>query len=81
MNSRSAWASAVKRRLERAGFEVSLSDPALAVERKRVGRRRDAKLISQSIASPGQVQRKNSFFAGRAKRFRIVDYGGLDDGK
>ena len=81
MNSRTAWASKVKRRLQRAGFEVRLSDPTLAAERKRAGRVRDAELLSQGNASPGQVQRRNSFFGGRAKRFRIVDYGGLNDGK
>jgi hypothetical protein len=81
MNSRNAWASGVKRRLEQAGFEVRLANPTLAVERKRVSRRRDAGLISRGIASSQQLQRKNSLFAGRAKRFRIVDYGGLDEGK
>jgi hypothetical protein len=67
--------------LQRAGFEVRLSDPALAAERKRAGRVRDSELLSQGKASPGQVQRKNSFFGGRAKRFRIVNYGGLNDGR
>jgi hypothetical protein len=31
----------MKGRLERAGFKVSLPDPALALERKKAGRRRD----------------------------------------
>jgi hypothetical protein len=81
MSSLNAWASGVKRRLERVGFEVRLSNPTLAARRKRAVRRRDVELISQGIASPKQIQRKNSFFGGRAKRFRIVDYGGLDDRK
>lgn len=61
----------VKRRLQRAGFQVCLPDPTLAAERKRAERLRDAELLSQGNASPGQVQRKNSFFDGRAKRFQI----------
>lgn len=81
MNSGNAWASAVKRRLQRAGFKVRLSNPTLSAERKRAGRRRDAGLIAKGIASSRQVQRRNSFFAGLSKRFRIVDYGGLDEGK
>lgn len=81
MKSRNAWAAAVRRRLEQAGFKVSMADPALAPARKRASRRRDDELISRNLANSQQVQRKNSFFAGRAKRFRIVDYGGLDEGK
>ena len=81
MNSRNVWASGVKRRLEQAGFKVRLSNPALAGERKRAGRLRDVRLLAQGKTSPDELQRSNSLFGGRAKRFRIVDYGGLNDSK
>jgi hypothetical protein len=79
MKSRDAWARRVKRRLERAGFNVSLPDPALATERKKAGRRRDLQLLAQGKARPAQLQRANSLFGGRAKCFQIVDYGGLNE--
>jgi hypothetical protein len=79
MNSRDAWAREVKRRLERAGYTVSIPDPALAMKKKRAGRLRDLGLLARGKASPEEIQNKNSLFRGRAKRFRIVDYGGLDD--
>jgi len=79
MKSCDAWPRRVKLRLERAGFKVSLPDPALAVERKKAGRLRDLQLLAQGKASPEQLQSKNSLFGGRAKRFQIVDYGGLNE--
>ena len=79
MKSRDAWARRVKRRLERAGFKVSLPDPALALERKRAGRRLDLQLLARGKASRDRLQRTNSLFGGRAKRFQIVDYGGLNE--
>ncbi len=79
MKSCDPWARQVKRRLEQAGFKVSLPDPALAAERKKAGRRRDLQLLAQGKASPERLQRSNSIFGGRAKRFQIVDYGGLND--
>jgi hypothetical protein len=79
MKSRDAWARRVKRRLERAGFKVSLPDPTLAMQRKKAGRLRDLQLLAQGKASPEQLQSTNSLLGGRAKRFQIVDYGGLND--
>jgi hypothetical protein len=79
MKSRDAWARRVKQRLERAGFKVSLPDPALAVGRKKAGRRRDLQLLARGKATPEQLQCVNSLFGGRAKSFRIVDYGGLNE--
>jgi hypothetical protein len=79
MKSRDAWARRVKRRLERAGFKVSLPDPALAVGRKRAGRLRDLQLLARGQATPEELQSANSLFGGRAKRFQIVDYGGLNE--
>ena len=79
MKSRDAWARRVKRQLERAGFKVSLPDPDLAMERKKAGRLRDLQSLAQGKASPEQLQTKNSVFGGRAKRFQIVDYGGLNE--
>jgi hypothetical protein len=79
MKSPDAWARRVKRRLERAGFKVSLPDPALATERKKAGRRRDLQLLAQGKARPEQLQHANSVFGGGAKRFQIVDYGGLNE--
>jgi hypothetical protein len=67
----------MKGRLERAGFKVSLLDPALALERKKAGRCRDLRLFARCKASRDQLQRTNSLFGGCAKRFQIVDYGGL----
>lgn len=81
MNSLNVWASGLKRRLERAGFKVRLSNPALAGDRKRAGRLRDVRLMAQGKLSPDEIQCSNSVFGGRAKRFRIVDYGGLNDRK
>jgi hypothetical protein len=69
----------MKGRLERAGFKVSLPDPALALERKKAGRHRDLQLLARGKASRDQLQRTNSLFGGRAKRIQIVDYGGLND--
>jgi hypothetical protein len=74
-----AWARRMKRRLERAGFKVSLPDPALALERKKAGRHRDRQLLARGKISANQLQRTNSLFGGQAKRFQIVDYGGLDE--
>ena len=79
MKVRNAWARRVKRRLERAGFKVSLPDPALALERKKAGRLRDLELLAQGKASPAQLQSANSIFGGRAKRFQILDYGDLNE--
>jgi hypothetical protein len=79
MKSRDPWVRRMKGRLERAGFKVSLPDPALALERKKAGRRRDLQLSAQGEVSRDQLQRTNSLFGGRAKRFQIVDYGGLND--
>jgi hypothetical protein len=69
----------MKGRLERAGFKVSLPDPAIALNRKKAGRRRDLQLLARGKASRDQLQRTNSVFGGRAKRFQIVDYGGLNE--
>ena len=52
MKSRDPWVRRMKGRLERAGFKVSLPDPALALERKKAGRRRDLQLLAQ-----GEVKR------------------------
>jgi len=79
MKSRDAWARRVKRRLERAGFKVSLPDPALALDRKKAGRLSDHQLLAQGKASPAQLQSANSIYGGRARGFQILDYGGLDD--
>ena len=79
MKSRDAWAPRVQRRLEQAGFKVSLPDPALAMERKKAGRRRDLQLLAQGKARPDQLQRANSVFGDHAKCFQIVDYGGLNE--
>ena len=69
----------MKGQLERAGFKDSLPDPALALERKKDGRRRDLQLLAQGKTTRDQLQRTNSLFGRRAKRFRIVDYGGLNE--
>jgi hypothetical protein len=79
MKSCDAWARRVKRRLERAGFKVSLPDPALAVGRKKAERLRDLQLLAQGKVSPEQLQNANSLLGGRARRFQIVDYGGLSE--
>ena len=79
MKSRDAWARRMKARLERAGFKVSLPDPALALERKKAGRRQDLQLLARGKASRDQLQRTNSLFGGRARRFQIIDYGGLNE--
>lgn len=79
MESPDVWARRVKRRLERAGFRVTLLDPRLSLQRKKAGRRRDLNLLARGIATPDQLQRRNSLFGGRAKRFRILDYGGLNE--
>ena len=80
MRSRDGWANRVKRRLEEAGYKVRLLDPAFALERKMAGRLRDSELLALG-RSPKRIQRMNSLFGSRAKRFRIVDFGGLNDGK
>jgi hypothetical protein len=79
MKSRDAWSRRVKRRLERAGFKVTLPDPTQAMERKKAGRIRDLQLLAEGKASPEQLQRKNSLFGSRSRQFQIVDYGGLNE--
>jgi hypothetical protein len=79
MKSSDAWARRMKRRLERAGFKVSLPDPGRAIERKKAGRRRDQQLLARGKAHADQLQRTNSLFGGHARRFQILDYGGLDE--
>jgi len=79
MKSRDPWVRRVRGRLQRAGFKVSLPDPALALERKKADRHRDLQLLARGEASRDQLQRTNSLFGGRAKRFQIVDYGGLNE--
>ena len=79
MKSRDAWARRMKGRLERAGFKVSSADPALALERKKAARRQDLQILARGKVSRDQLQRANSLFGGRAKRFQIVDYGGLNE--
>ena len=69
----------MKDRLERAGFKVSSADPALALERKKAARRQDLQILAGGEVSRNQLQRANSLFVGQAKRFQIVDYGGLDE--
>lgn len=73
-----AWARRVKRRLERAGFKVTLVDPALAMRRKHAARRRDQRLLAEGKATADQLQTRNSLFRGGAKQFRILDYGSLN---
>jgi len=80
MKSQDAWARGVKRRLERAGFKVRLGDPTKAIERKKAARRRDWKLLATGKATPDEIQAKNSLFHGAQRDFRILDYGGLDEG-
>jgi hypothetical protein len=69
----------MKGRLERAGFKVRSADPAQALERKKAARRRDLQVLARGEVSRNQLQRANSLFGGRAKRFQIVDYGGLNE--
>ena len=73
------WPGRVKRRLERAGFKVTLFDPALTVARKDAARLRDVQLLAQRKTTAKEIQSKNSLYGGRAKRFKIVDYGGLGE--
>ena len=68
----------MKGRLERAGFKVSSADPALALERKKAARRQDLQ-IWPGRGQPEPASGANSLFGGRAKRFQIVDYGGLNE--
>jgi len=77
-NASSNWARRLKRELELAGYKVTVLDPARAAADKITGRRRDAELLSSRRATPQELQRKNSVFHGEAKRFRILDYGGLN---
>jgi transposase len=78
MNSLDPWALRFKRKLERAGFKVTLVDPAFALERKKPDRRRDLRLLETGRTTPRRLQIKNSVFSPLAKQFRIVDYGGLN---
>ena len=73
------WTRRVERRLQQAGFSVSLLDPAHGAARKKFARRRDLKLLKGGKASPEELQERNSLFRRRAKGFRILDYGGLDE--
>jgi hypothetical protein len=79
VKTRDALARKVQRRFERAGFKVTLGDAAQAIERKKAARRKDSELLASGQATAEQLQRKNSVFGGRQKKFRILDYGGLDE--
>jgi len=48
----------------------------LAGAAKEIERRKDFEALRNGV-SPETIQRKNSFCGGRARQFRIVDYGGL----
>lgn len=77
MESSEAWARRVQRQLRRRGFKVTLLRPDLARAAKETERREDFEALRNGV-SPEAIQRKNSFCGGRARRFRIVDYGGLN---
>ncbi len=79
VKTRDDWARRLKRRLQQAGFSVRLLDPTRGAARKKSARRRDLELLKSGKASPEELQRRNSLFGGRAKNFRILDYGGLDE--
>jgi transposase len=79
MESSEAWARRVQRRLRRRGFKVTLVDPDFAKARKETERRRDLQSLKEGI-SADKIQQKNSLCKGRARSFRIVDYGGLNGG-
>ncbi|HEY5913977.1 MAG TPA: hypothetical protein VJA21_25595, partial [Verrucomicrobiae bacterium] len=79
VKARDDWVRRVTRRLQQAGFRVSLLDPVRSAARKKSARRRDLKLLKSGKASPEDLQARNSLFGGRAKEFRILDYGGLDE--
>jgi len=78
MESSDAWVRRFKRRLQDAGFKVTLIDPALAQKLKAKSRRSHLKALASGRSTPDKLQGKNSLFGGRGKLFRIVDYGGLD---
>jgi hypothetical protein len=69
----------IKRRLERSGLKVTLVDPALAPRRKAEARGRDQRLLARGKVTATELQRRNSLFQGCAAKFRILDYGGLDE--
>ena len=77
MESSEAWARRVQRRLRRRGFKVTLLNPDLANARKATERRKDSQSLKNGT-SAAEIQLKNSLCKGRARSFRIVDYGGLD---
>ena len=77
MESSAAWARRVQTRLRRRGFKVTLVNPDLAKARKEAERLKDIEALNAGI-SADKIQRKNSFCKGRARSFRILDYGGLN---
>jgi hypothetical protein len=79
MESSEAWSRRVQRRLRRRGFKVTLLKPDLAKAAKETERRKDFEALRNGV-SPETIQRKNSFCGGRARQFRIADYGGLGCG-
>jgi len=56
-----------------------LADPKQAAQQKKAERQRDIASLTKRTATPAQIQRKNSLFRGHSRRFRIVDFGGLND--
>lgn len=78
MSTDEIWVRQVKQKLAEAGFKVRRLDSAKALKLKAVSRERDRKLIASGKATPLQIQRQNSVFGCRARRFKILDYGGLN---
>ena len=78
MSADEIWVRQVKRKLKAAGFTVTVVPTAMGIAAKKASRKRDLELIATGRATSSRIQRRNSFFRGRAKQFRIVDYGGLN---
>ncbi len=73
------WNAKFKASLEAAGYKVTMLNPKQAIEWKKARRRKDREMIERRLATPEEIQRKNSLFTDAARSARIIDYGGLDE--
>jgi hypothetical protein len=75
----SSFSSPRFRRFKCSTARLETSAPALALERKKAARHQDLQVLARGEVSRNRLQRANSLFGGSAKRFQIVDYGGLNE--
>ncbi len=69
----------LKAEVAKSGCSIRVLDPEFADERNKELRRRDQELLDKKLATPEQIQRKNSIFGpGEVLTAKFLSYGELD---